>query len=76
MPNEIYELRVNGRLDQRSSPWFQDMTLEVDDSVSPPQTIIRGPIRDQSALYGLIGRIRDLNLNLVSVKRLESVEDS
>jgi hypothetical protein len=44
--------------------------------VSPPQTIIRGRVRDPSALYGLIARVRDLNLNLLSVQRLEQKEDS
>ena len=74
--SEFYELRVNGRLDHLHSPWFEGMTLEVDDTLSPPQTIIRGSVRDQSALYGLIGRVRDLNLSLVSVKRVEQKEDS
>jgi hypothetical protein len=73
---EVFELRVYGRLDQPYTPWFEDMTLEVDDTVSPPQTIIRGRVRDPSALYGLIARVRDLNLNLLSVQRLEQKEDS
>lgn len=76
VPNEMFELRVAGRLDQQHSAWFEDMTLEVDDSLSPPQTIIRGPIRDQSALYGLISRIRDLGLKLLSVRQVEQKEES
>jgi hypothetical protein len=76
IPNGVYELRVHGRLDQPYTPWFEDMTLEIDDTVSPPQTIIRGRVRDPSALYGLIARVRDLNLTLLSVKRLEQKEDS
>jgi hypothetical protein len=43
----------------------------VDESTTPPQTIIKGVIRDQAALYGLISRIRDLGLKLLSVNLLE-----
>lgn len=72
---ELYELRVNGRLGRESASWFDDMTLWVDESVSPVQTIIWGNIRDEAALYGLISRIRDLGLTLLSVQRLDKKED-
>jgi hypothetical protein len=55
--------------------WFEDLDVAVDESSSPVQTIIQGPIRDQAALYGLISRIRDLGLTLISVKRLEQKEE-
>ena len=71
-----YELRVNGRLGRESASWFEDMTLAVDESTTPVQTIIRGDIRDEAALYGLISRIRDLGLTLLSVQRLDSEEDT
>ena len=64
---KFYELRVDGRLGRESASWFEDMTLVVDESTSPVQTIIQGPIRDEAALYGLISRIRDLGLTLLSV---------
>jgi hypothetical protein len=67
----VYELRVVGRLGLESAAWFEDMTLEVDEASTPPQTIIRGVMRDQSALYGLISRIRDLGLTLQSVTRFD-----
>jgi hypothetical protein len=73
---EFYELRVNGRLQRESAFWFEDMTLTIDESTSPVQTIIKGSIRDQATLYGLISRIRDLGLILISVKQLEQKEDS
>ncbi len=73
---KLYELRVNGRLGRESASWFEDMTLVVDESTSPVQTIIQGPIRDEAALYGLISRIRDLGLILLSVNRIEKEEDS
>ena len=70
-PNTCYEFRVNGRLTQETATWFEDMTLTVDETTSPPQTIIQGLIRDQAALYGLISRLRDLGLTLLSVKCIE-----
>ena len=72
---ETYELCVDGRLGQASASWFEDMILTVDESTMPVQTIIRGLIRDEAALYGLIGRIRDLGLTLLSVNRIENEED-
>jgi hypothetical protein len=71
----IYELRVSGRLGPESASWFEDMVLEVDESSQRIQTIIRGTVRDAAALYGLIGRIRDLGLTLLSVQRLENEDD-
>jgi hypothetical protein len=71
-----YEIRVHGRLGQESSSWFEDMTLAIDESTSPVQTIIQGAIRDEAALYGLISRIRDLGLTLLSVQRLDKKEES
>jgi hypothetical protein len=70
-PNTPYEIRVNGRLSPETAVWFEDMTLIVDDTTDPPQTIIQGIIRDQAALYGLISRIRDLGLRLLSVNLIE-----
>ena len=67
----VYELRISGRLGNSTRTWFEDMTVTVDESSSPVQTIIQGPMRDQAALYGLISRIRDLGLTLLSVNRVE-----
>ncbi len=71
----VYELRISGRLGLSIQTWFEDMTVTVDESRSPVQTIILGPMRDQAALYGLISRIRDLGLTLLSVNRVEQEED-
>jgi hypothetical protein len=67
----VYELRISGRLGNSIQTWFEDMIVTVDESSSPIQTIIQGPMRDQAALYGLIGRVRDLGLTLLSVNRVE-----
>lgn len=71
-----YEFRVRGRLSSKSVPWFEGMRFTVDEAVNPPQTILEGYIEDQAALYGLISRIRDLGLMLLSVKQVEEKEDS
>ena len=70
-----YELRVSGYLGQQTAAWFEDMILTVNEETSPPQTIIRGYIVDQAALYGLINRARDLGLTLLWVKRLDEEQD-
>lgn len=70
-PDTRYAFRVDGRLSQEMQTWFKDMTLSVDETTSPPQTIIQGVIRDQAALYGYISRIRDLGLTLLSVNRAD-----
>lgn len=72
---KLYELRVDGRLGRESAFWFEDMTLTVDESTPVVQTVIRGSIRDEAALYGVISRIRDLGLTLLSVQRLDRKED-
>jgi len=69
-----YEICIEGRLGSQTAAWFEDMTLTVNEETSPPQTIIRGYIIDQAALYGLISRARDLGLTLLSVKRLAETE--
>lgn len=65
---EYYEIKLKGHLDQRWSDWFAGMRLthlEVD------ETLFSGPLPDQAALHGLLERIRDLNLTLISVTRVD-----
>ena len=61
---EGYEIRVQGHLDRRWSAWFDGMTLAADDDGS---TLISGQVVDQAALHGLIQKVRDLGLPLISV---------
>jgi hypothetical protein len=74
-PSLRYELRVNGRLTGEAADWFEDMTLSIDKTSTPSQTVIQGTIRDQAALYGLISRIRDLGLLLLSVNLIEQEKE-
>ncbi len=70
-----YEICIKGRLSEQATIWFEDMTLTINEETSPPQTIISGHIVDQAALYGLISRIRDLGLTLLSVKHINKEDE-
>jgi hypothetical protein len=62
-----YEIRVKGRLSQTVTGVFEDFTA----SVKPAETTLRGHVRDQSELHGLLEQIQALGLELIEVKRLE-----
>ena len=62
-----YELRVQGHLDQHWSTWFDGFTITHQDDGT---TILRGLVRDQSELHGLLNRVRDLGTTLISVTPL------
>lgn len=66
-----YEFRVSGRLSQTGAAWFEGMSFTVNEETLPPQTIIRGYVLDRAALHGLINRIRDMGLTLLSVQRVD-----
>ncbi len=71
-----YEIRVKGHLGERWSLAFEGLKLRADySSDGSPITVLSGPIVDQSALYGLVARIRDLGLTLILVKRLGPESD-
>ena len=63
-----YEIRVQGRLDDRWAAWFDGLDLfRADDGT----TVLRGPVTDQAALHGLLHKLRDLGVPLHSVTRTE-----
>ena len=70
-----YEFRVRDRISSQSETWFEGMEIAIDETTEPIQTIISGHMEDQSALHGLISRIRDLGLTLVSVNQIERDEE-
>jgi hypothetical protein len=63
-----YELRVQGVLEPRWSVWFEGLQVSSDER---GQTTITGPVADQAALHGLLAKVRDLGLPLLSVRRLD-----
>ncbi len=63
-----YEIRVEGLIDDRWSEWLGGMALTHEDN---GETVLLGELRDQTALQGVLERIRDLGLELISVRRLD-----
>jgi len=66
------EIRVKGRIDERWSEWLEGLTLT---HTAEGETVLAGSVLDQSALYGLIARLRDLGLPLLSVNPREAHSD-
>jgi len=62
-----YEIRVEGVLDQSWTAWFEGLAIDSDGS----QTVISGPVVDQAALHGLLNRVCDLGMVLISVRRVD-----
>jgi len=63
------EIRVKGQIDEHWSDWFDDLTITHTDQ---DETILSGTVVDQAALYGLLAKLRDLGLPLLSVTRTEA----
>ena len=62
-----YEIRFEGHLDPRRAAWFDGLSATDEDDGS---TTLRGPVLDQAALHGLLQRLRDVGLPLISVTQL------
>ncbi len=62
------EIRVKGQLDEHWSDWFEGLTITHTDQ---NETVLTGPVVDQAALHGLLAKLRDLGLPLVSVSLSE-----
>ncbi len=63
-----YEIRVEGHLPPQWETWFDGLEITAEDG----ETWLRGPVTDQAALYGLLKKVRDLGLALVSVNPISS----
>jgi hypothetical protein len=64
-----YEIRVKGHLDDQWDDWFGGLTITLEDN---GETLVTGPVVDQAALHGLLRKVRDLGMPLISVNRVES----
>jgi len=72
----IYAIQVQGKLKEEWSAWFDGMTITfTKDSNLGPLTTLMGAVADQSALRGILTRIWNLNLTLISVARLGHVDE-
>jgi hypothetical protein len=68
-----YEVRIGEHLDHHWSTWFDGLTLTLEDDGT---TTLRGVVRDQAELHGLLDRIRDLGTTLVSVRPVGTHDDT
>jgi hypothetical protein len=68
---EVYRITIRGHLDSEWSDWFDGLTIILVDN---GETILTGPIVDQTALHGVLIKIRDLGLPLLSLTRVEPDE--
>jgi hypothetical protein len=64
---EFYEIQVQGHLDNYWSDWFDGFVITHKEDGT---TVLIGPVADQAALHGLLAKVRDLGLPLLSVKRI------
>jgi hypothetical protein len=78
MPNElnspsnlseplVYQIRLKGQLGSEWADWFEGLTITLDED---DDTLLTGPVVDQAALHGLLKKVRDLGMPLISVNRI------
>ena len=67
------EIRTRGHIDEHWSPWFEGLAIEHDER---GETTLSGSVIDQSALYGILARLRDLGLPLLSVYSAETDDEA
>ena len=64
----VYQIRIKGHLGRQWTDWFGGLTITLEDN---GDTLLTGPVVDQAALHGLLRKVRDLGMPLLSVNRVE-----
>jgi hypothetical protein len=67
----VYQIRIKGHLDRRWTDWFDGLTITLEDN---GDMLLTGPVADQAALHGLLRKVRDLGMPLLSVIQSEEGE--
>ena len=66
--SEVYQIRIKGHLGEQWTDWFDGLTITLEEDGS---TLFTGLVVDQAALHGLLKKVRDLGMPLLSVNRIE-----
>ena len=66
--SKVYEIHLKGHLEPRWVMWFDGLAITLDENGN---TLLRGPVADQAALHGLLKKVRDLGMPLVSINSVE-----
>ena len=66
--HQSYEIRLKGHLDDRWAEWFEGLTITLEENGN---TLLTGPVADQATLHGLLKKVRDLGMPLVSVNQVQ-----
>ena len=64
----VYQIRIKGHLGHQWTDWFEGLTITLEDN---GDTLVTGPVVDDAALHGLLKKVRDLGMPLLSVNRVE-----
>ena len=64
----VYQIRIKGHLGHQWTAWFEGLTITLEEDGN---TLLTGPVVDQAALHGLLKRVRDLGMSLVSVSSVQ-----
>ena len=65
----VYQIRIKGHLSRQWMDWFEGLTITLEED---GDTLLTGPLIDQAALHGLLKKVRDLGMPLVSIHRVET----
>jgi len=69
---QFYEVRIEGHLHAKWASWFDGMSIQLEES---GETLLAGPVIDQAALYGLLKKVRNLGMPLISVNRKSNTKE-
>jgi hypothetical protein len=69
----VYQIRIEGHLDYQWTDWFSGLIIALEED---GETLLTGPVVDQAALYGLLKKVRDLGMPLVSLNRVSENKQS
>ena len=67
----VYQIRIKGHLSHHWAEWFEGLTITLEDN---GETLLTGPVVDQAALHGVLKKVRDLGMPLLSVNRVKPGE--